>query len=84
MSLVVGAHPFDPQHLGGRGKQSCKNSKPAWSTDGVLGQPGLLKETFWRKKLKAMLYGAVEMGLRLRANTALAEDSSLISINHIR
>lgn len=86
MSLVVIVHPFDPQYLGGRGRQSFKGSKPEWSTDGVLGQPGLLKETLSEKKikLKAMLYWYGEMGLWLIAGTAPAEDSSLISVNHIR
>jgi hypothetical protein len=35
-----GAH-FLTQHLGGRGRLISKFMRPAWSTDLVLGQPGL-------------------------------------------
>jgi hypothetical protein len=38
--------------LGGRGRQIFVSSRPAWSTEQVLGQPGLHREILSQKKKK--------------------------------
>jgi hypothetical protein len=39
-----GTH-FQSQHLGGRGRQIAVSSRPAWTTEWVLGQLELHRET---------------------------------------
>jgi hypothetical protein len=49
--LGVGAHTFNPSTWEAKaGKFLCL--RPAWSTEWVLGQPGLYRETLSQKKKK--------------------------------
>jgi hypothetical protein len=49
---AVVAHAFNPSYPGGRGRQIPKSLRPAWSTEGVSGQPGLYREILSLKNKK--------------------------------